>query len=45
VTILIYHGDETYLIDTGFGSNLPLKPVPLSGETTVSNNGELELIK
>jgi N-hydroxyarylamine O-acetyltransferase len=45
VTILIYHGDETYLIDTGFGSNLPLKPVPLSGETTVSNNGEFRINK
>ncbi len=45
VTILMNHQDQTYLIDTGFGSNLPLKPVPLSGETIVSNNGEFRIRK
>ncbi|GAI05134.1 unnamed protein product, partial [marine sediment metagenome] len=27
VTILITHEERTYLIDTGFGGNLPLRPV------------------
>lgn len=45
VTILIRHEEQTYLIDTGFGSNLPLKPVPLSGETIVSYNGEFRIKK
>ncbi|MDI5788846.1 hypothetical protein PO124_11760 [Bacillus licheniformis] len=29
-------GDETYLLDTGFGINLPLAPVPFSGEPVPS---------
>ncbi|MFK9095047.1 arylamine N-acetyltransferase [Bacillus salipaludis] len=45
VTILFNHKDQIYLIDTGFGSNLPLKPVPLSGETISSNNGEFRIKK
>ncbi|MFJ7726841.1 arylamine N-acetyltransferase [Neobacillus sp. NPDC097160] len=45
VSILINHEDQTYLIDTGFGSNLPLKPVPLSGEIISSNNGEFRIKK
>ena len=40
VAILLIHDEETYLVDTGFGSNLPLKPVPLTGEMVSSNNGE-----
>jgi N-hydroxyarylamine O-acetyltransferase len=45
VTILITHEEQTYLIDTGFGGNLPLKPVPLTGETVTSNNGEFRIKK
>lgn len=45
VTILITHEEQTYLIDTGFGGNLPLKPVPLTGETVTSNNGEFRIRK
>jgi N-hydroxyarylamine O-acetyltransferase len=45
VTILIFHEDEKYLIDTGFGGNLPLKPVPLSGEPISSYNGEFRIKK
>lgn len=45
VTILINHEGQTYLIDTGFGANLPLLPVPLSGETVSSTNGEFRLKK
>ncbi|MBP0725728.1 arylamine N-acetyltransferase [Bacillus sp. RG28] len=45
VTILINHEGQTYLIDTGFGANLPLKPVPLTGETIISNNGKFRIEK
>jgi N-hydroxyarylamine O-acetyltransferase len=43
VTILLQHEGQTYLVDTGFGGNLPLKPVPLNGETTSSVNGEFRV--
>ncbi|MGG1660068.1 arylamine N-acetyltransferase family protein [Brevibacillus sp. NRS-1366] len=43
VTILITHEDQTYLVDTGFGGNLPLKPVPLTGEVVTSRNGEFRV--
>ncbi|MGG1575056.1 arylamine N-acetyltransferase family protein [Fictibacillus sp. NRS-1165] len=45
VTILITHEERTYLIDTGFGGNLPLRPVPLTGETVTSYNGEFRIKK
>jgi len=45
VTILITYEEQTYLIDTGFGGNLPLKPVPLTGEAVTSNNGEFRIKK
>jgi len=45
VTILITHEEQTYLVDTGFGGNLPLKPVPLTGETVASTNGEFRIKK
>lgn len=44
VTILVRHEGQTYLIDTGFGSNLPLRPVPLSGEAVSSWNGEFRIV-
>jgi N-hydroxyarylamine O-acetyltransferase len=37
---LITHRGQVYLADTGFGGNLPLRPVPLTGETAASANGE-----
>ena len=40
---LITHNGQEYLVDTGFGGNLPLKPVPLSGETVASSNGEFRV--
>jgi len=43
VTVLLNHEGQTYLVDTGFGGNLPLKPVPLSGETVSSDNGEFRI--
>lgn len=43
VTILITYEEQTYLIDTGFGGNLPLKSVPLTGESVTSHNGEFRI--
>jgi N-hydroxyarylamine O-acetyltransferase len=40
---LITHNGQIYLVDTGFGGNLPLIPIPLSGETVASSNGEFKL--
>lgn len=45
VTIILHHNNQTYVVDTGFGGNLPLKPVPLSGETVYSENGEFRIKK
>ena len=45
VTILLTHENQKYLIDTGFGGNLPLKPVPLSGEAITSTMGNFGLRK
>jgi N-hydroxyarylamine O-acetyltransferase len=43
VCILLNHDGESYIIDTGFGGNLPLKPVPLNGELIESANGEFQI--
>lgn len=43
--IILNKDGRSYLIDTGFGSNLPLVPVPLSGETVKSESGEYRIIK
>ncbi|WP_088013509.1 arylamine N-acetyltransferase family protein [Gottfriedia acidiceleris] len=45
VTILLTQNKETYLIDTGFGANLPLKAVPFTGEKITSSNGEFRIKK
>jgi N-hydroxyarylamine O-acetyltransferase len=42
--ILLLHNNQNYLIDTGFGVNLPLKPVPLNGKITDSANGEFRIV-
>ncbi|PLS18741.1 hypothetical protein CVD28_06390 [Bacillus sp. M6-12] len=39
VAVLVEHKGEVYLVDTGFGGNLPLVPVPLNGDVGVSENG------
>jgi N-hydroxyarylamine O-acetyltransferase len=41
--ILLTHEGKTYLVDTGFGGNLPLRPVPMSGEAVTSPNGEFRV--
>ncbi|SFL07823.1 N-hydroxyarylamine O-acetyltransferase [Paenibacillus sp. 1_12] len=43
VVILLQYEDQTHLVDTRFGGNLPLKPVPLNGETISSINGEFRV--
>lgn len=43
VVNLITHNGQVYLVDTGFGGFLPLNPVPLSGESVVSSNGEFRV--
>ncbi|MED1467472.1 arylamine N-acetyltransferase family protein [Bacillus salipaludis] len=45
VATIIMNNEQPYLVDTGFGVNLPLKPVPLSGEVVPSNNGEFRVEK
>ncbi|RKD24234.1 arylamine N-acetyltransferase [Ammoniphilus oxalaticus] len=44
VTILLRYEGQKYLLETGFGGNLPLKPVPFSGETVTSANGSFRII-
>jgi N-hydroxyarylamine O-acetyltransferase len=41
---LIQYQDQLFIVDTGFGGNLPLKPVPLNGETVASQNGEFRVV-
>jgi N-hydroxyarylamine O-acetyltransferase len=41
--ILLSYEKQNYLIDTGFGVKLPLKPVPLNGQAVRSANGEFRM--
>lgn len=43
VTNVVTHRGELYVVDTGFGANLPLTPVPLTGEVVRSDNGEFRV--
>ncbi|MGJ7922261.1 arylamine N-acetyltransferase family protein [Neobacillus sp. LXY-4] len=45
IIILLTHDGEKYVVDTGFGVNLPVKPVPLNGEVTSSSNGDFRISK
>ncbi|MFN2744387.1 arylamine N-acetyltransferase [Bacillus sp. z60-18] len=45
VAVVLREGHDTYLLDTGFGTNLPLAPVPFSGETVTSNTGAYRVRK
>ncbi|NRD79525.1 arylamine N-acetyltransferase [Bacillus sp. BRMEA1] len=42
---IVTHEGQKFLVDTGFGGNLPLKPVPLNGDVVVSRNGEFRVQK
>ncbi|WP_221568677.1 arylamine N-acetyltransferase [Alkalihalobacillus sp. TS-13] len=43
IAIILQENDRDYLVDTGFGGNLPLMPVPLNNETISSRNGEFRV--
>ncbi|MWC31222.1 arylamine N-acetyltransferase family protein [Paenibacillus sp. MMS18-CY102] len=43
ISILLKHEGQLYIIDSGFGGNHPLVPVPLTGETVASANGEFRI--
>lgn len=43
--IILNEEGEKYLVDTGFGGNLPLRPVPLNGSEISSPNGEFRVKK
>jgi len=43
VTNLVTVDGAQYLVDTGFGGNIPLTPVPLTGEMVHSSNGEFRV--
>ncbi|MGD7050329.1 arylamine N-acetyltransferase [Rossellomorea marisflavi] len=45
VLILLEHGGESWVVDGGFGGNIPLKPVPLTGEVVTSANGDFRIAK
>ncbi|WP_210367090.1 arylamine N-acetyltransferase [Bacillus sp. REN3] len=45
VTILLNHEGGKYLVDTGFGGNVPLQPVPLDGTEVSTRNGEYRVKK
>jgi N-hydroxyarylamine O-acetyltransferase len=43
--ILLNDDGKRYLVDTGFGGNLPLRPVPMDGSVIHSLNGEFRVKK
>lgn len=43
VAVKVCHEKQDYILDGGFGGNIPMKPVPLSGETVSSANGEFRI--
>ncbi|HEK9102083.1 arylamine N-acetyltransferase [Bacillus pfraonensis] len=45
VATILKHNDELYLIEVGFGSYLPLSPVPFSGETVHAVTGDYRIRK
>ncbi len=43
--IILNDRGERYLIDTGFGGNLPLRPVPLDGSEIITPTGDFRVKK
>ncbi|GGC77883.1 arylamine N-acetyltransferase [Thalassobacillus devorans] len=43
VAIILEQNGVSWLVDTGFGGNVPLRPVPLTGETVSSGNGQFRV--
>jgi N-hydroxyarylamine O-acetyltransferase len=44
INILTYN-QQKYVVDTGFGGNLPLRPVSLNGDVVTSSNGDFRISK
>jgi N-hydroxyarylamine O-acetyltransferase len=42
---ILTHKERKYVVDTGFGGNLPLRPVPLTGDVVTSSNGDFRIRK
>ncbi|KFN01192.1 arylamine N-acetyltransferase [Bacillus clarus] len=45
IATVLHHNNELYLIEVGFGSYLPLAPVPFSGEIVHSITGDYRIRK
>ena len=45
IATVLKHHNELYLIEVGFGSYLPLAPVPFSGEVVQSVTGDYRIRK
>jgi N-hydroxyarylamine O-acetyltransferase len=43
VTILMKQNEEQYIVDAGFGANIPLTPLPLTGEVMTTANGHFRI--
>lgn len=43
VAVIINRSGNAYLVDAGFGTNLPLKPIPMTGETVSSTTGKFKV--
>ncbi|PAD34184.1 arylamine N-acetyltransferase family protein [Terribacillus saccharophilus] len=43
VTILLKQNEEQYIVDAGFGANIPLTPLPLTGEVMTTANGHFRI--
>ncbi|SNZ14064.1 N-hydroxyarylamine O-acetyltransferase [Terribacillus aidingensis] len=43
VIILLEHYGKKYIVDAGFGANIPLAPVPLDGQTVSTPNGQFRI--
>lgn len=45
VAIVLEDAGEKYIVDVGFGANLPLQPVPLNGELMTSQTGSYRVVQ
>ncbi|MBO7743032.1 arylamine N-acetyltransferase [Paenibacillus sp. MWE-103] len=43
IVVLLVYEERRYLLDAGFGANLPLTPVPLNGDAVDSPNGTFRI--
>jgi len=45
VAIVLEDAGEKYIVDVGFGANLPLQPVPFNGELMTSQTGSYRVVQ